>query len=108
MRFHDACTDPDILPDVNNAKMAGTMKVIKEYLHSCHGIMRAPFAYVIRKTTIVQTCGDYPKCVSPDDEIFARMLHLPPENNKLYGEKIAQSVKEAYSRVQNNIYNILD
>ena len=50
--------------------MAGMMESIKENLRSCHGVMKAHLAYIVRKTIIVQTYGDYP-------------LHLPPSKNKL-------------------------
>ena len=41
--------------------------------------MRAPLGYVFRKTIIVQTFADYPKYATPNDEMIARMLHLPPD-----------------------------
>ena len=40
-------------------------------------VMRAPLAYIIRKTIIVQIYGDYPKYATPNDEMIVRMLHLP-------------------------------
>ena len=42
--------DPDVLPKVNKADMAGTME---PRLH--HGVIRAPLAYIIRKTITGQT-----------------------------------------------------
>ena len=56
--------------------MAGTIRSIEEYLRSCHGIMRVPLAYVIRKTITVQTYGDYLKYVTTDEKVIARMLAL--------------------------------
>ena len=51
--------DPDMMPKVNKADMAGMMESIKEYLRSCCGVKRA-LAYITRKTIIVQIYGDYP------------------------------------------------
>ena len=83
-----------MLSKVNKANMAWTLEVIEEYLRSRHGVMRVPLKYVIRKTIIVQTCGDYPKYVTPDEDMVARMFHLPLDKNKLHNKKSAQSVKE--------------
>ena len=77
-------------PKVNKANMAGMMKSIKEYLRSHHGVMRAPLAYIIRKTVIVQTYGDYHKYATPDDEMITRMLYLHPDKNTLHNEQSAQ------------------
>ena len=60
-RFEDKYKDPDMLPEVDNADMAGMMESIKEYLISCHGLVRAPLAYIIGKTMTVQIYGGYPK-----------------------------------------------
>ena len=60
-RLEDEYKDPDVLPKVNKADRAGTIESIKEYLRSCHGVIRAPLAYVIRKTILIQPYGDYPK-----------------------------------------------
>ena len=54
-KLKDKYNNPDVLPGVNKADMAGTMKSIKEYLRSHNGVMRALIAYIIRKTLIVQT-----------------------------------------------------
>ena len=35
-RLKDEYKDLDMLPNINNADMAGTMESIKEYLRSCH------------------------------------------------------------------------
>ena len=82
-KLKDKYNDPDMLPKINTSDMAGTMGAIKEYLRSCHGVVRATLAYIIRKTILVQTYGDYPKYMTPDDEMITRMLHLPQENNKI-------------------------
>ena len=51
--------------------------------------------------------GDYPKYVTPDNEVIARMLHLPPEKNRLHNEQSAQSVKEctAVYKIDNRSVN---
>ena len=59
--LEDKYKDPNVVPKVNKADMAGTMEAIKEYQRSCHSVMRAPFAYIIRKAIIVLTYVDYPK-----------------------------------------------
>ena len=64
--------------------MTKTMEAINEYFRLCHGVMRAPLAYLIMKTILVQTYGEYPKYETPDDEMIARMLHQLPDKNKLY------------------------
>ena len=62
------------------------MEAIKEYPRSCHGVAKASLAYVIRKTIKVQTYGDYPLYATPDDEMIARMLHLPTDQNKVHNK----------------------
>ena len=52
-RLEDEYKDLDVLPKVNKADIAGMMESIKEYLKSCCGVVRAPLAYIIRKTIIV-------------------------------------------------------
>ena len=64
--------------------MVGMMEAIEDYLGSCNDIMRAPLAYIIRKTTLVQTYGDYLIYAPPDNEMIARMLHLPPERTSSF------------------------
>ena len=54
-RIKEDYQHPDLLP------MTGMMEAIIEYLRSCHGVIRAPLAYVTRKNIIVQTYSDYPK-----------------------------------------------
>ena len=41
-KLKDDYKDPDMLPKINNSDMTGTMESIKEYLRSCHGVIRAP------------------------------------------------------------------
>ena len=60
-RLKDEYKDPDVLPKVNEADMAETMESIKEYLLSCHDVMRVPLAYIIEKTITVQTYGEHLK-----------------------------------------------
>ena len=76
-KLKDEYKDPGMLPKINKSDMAGTMEVIKEYLRLHHGVVRAPLAYIIRKTISVQTYGDYPTSATSDNEMIARMLHLP-------------------------------
>ena len=73
-----------MLLKINKSYMAGTMEVIEEYLRSCHGVIRVPLAYVIQKTITVQTYGDYPMYAAPNNEMTARMLHLPSDKNKAH------------------------
>ena len=49
-------------------------------------------AYIIRMSITVQTYGEYPMYATTDDEMIARMLHLPPDKNKLLPEKDVQRV----------------
>ena len=90
-RLKDKYKDQDMLPKVNKAVMAGTLEAIEDYLRSCHDVVRAPLAYIIRKTITVQTCDNYPKYVTNDEEMITRMLHPPPEKNKLHREMLSQS-----------------
>ena len=90
--------------------MEGTMEYIKKYLRSHHGVIRASFAYVIWKTITVQTYGDYPTYITPDDEI-ARMLHLPLDKNRLFSEKDARTAQAhtADCKIDNQmVYDVLD
>ena len=82
-KLKDEYKDPNMLPKINKSYVAGTMESIKEYLTVHHGVIKAPLAYVIRKTITIKTNGDYPTYATPDDEMIARMLHLPPHKNKL-------------------------
>ena len=73
--------------------MVGIMEAIKEILRSCHGIIKAPLAYIIGNTIIVKTYDNYPMYATPDEKMITRMLHLPPEKNKLLLEYDAQSAR---------------
>ena len=85
-RLKDEYNDSDVLPKVNKADMAGIMESIEEYLRSHCNVMRAPLACIIRKARTVQTYGDYPKCLTPDNEMIVRVLNLPPDKNKWHNE----------------------
>ena len=78
-KLKDECKDPSMLPKINKSDMTGMMESIKEYLRSHHGVVKAPLAYLIRKTISIQTMGDYPTYATPDDKMIARMLHLHPD-----------------------------
>ena len=99
-----------MLPKNNNVDKAGTLKAIEEHLRSHHDIIRAPLAYIVRKTITVKIYGD-PKHATPDDEKITRMLHLPQEKNKLLREHEASSVNEHTAEYEINnkeVCNILD
>ena len=83
-----------MLPKINKADMAGTMEVIKKYLRTHCSVIRAPLAYIMKKTILVKTYDDYLKHATPDDEVIARMIHLSPDKNKLLLECNDHSVKE--------------
>ena len=72
-----------MLQKMNKPDMAETMGGIKEYLRSCHGVVRAPLEYIITNTITVQVYGDYPVDATPDDKMIASILQLPPDKNKL-------------------------
>ena len=42
-----------MLPKINKSDMTGMMESIEEYLRACHDVIKAPLAYIIRKTIIV-------------------------------------------------------
>ena len=110
-RLKDSYKDPDVLPKVNKADMAGMMESIVEYLRSHCGVVRTPLVYVIRKTIIVQIYGDCPNYATPDDKMIAMMLHLPPDKNKMHNEQSAQSLMEhtaEYEIDNRTVYDILD
>ena len=91
--------------------MAGMMQANKEYLRLCHGVMRAPLPYVIRKTVVVQTYCDNPWYATPDDKMITRMSHLPQDKNKLYIERQDSSTKEhtpKYKIDDRKVYDILN
>ena len=78
--------------------MEGMMETIEEYLRLHHGVIRAPLAYVIRKTMIVQTFGDYSEYATTDGKRIARILQLPQDKNKLL----------EYEIDKRTLYDILD
>ena len=74
-------------------------------------VVTAPLAYVTRKTLIVQTYGDYLMYATHDNEMIARMLHLPSDKNKVHNKQSAQSVTQhaAEYKIDNrSVYDILD
>ena len=85
--------DPDVLPKINKSDMAGTMESINEYLRSHCGVVKAPLAYVIKKSITVQTYCEYPLHRTPDDEMIARILHLPLDKNKLLQKRMFRESK---------------
>ena len=110
-RLKDEYKDLDVLSKVSKADMAGSMGSIKQYLRSQHDVMRAPIAYVIRMTIIVQTYGDYPNYTISDDNMIARMLHLLPDKNKLHNEQSSPSANEhttEYEIDNRSVYDMLD
>ena len=87
------------------------MEAIKEYLRLHCGVVWAPLTYVIQKTITVQTYGDYPTYATPDDEMIARILHLPLEKNMLLHEtdtQVGQACMTEYKIDNRTIYDILD
>ena len=102
--------DPDVLTKVNKSDMARMMEDIKEYLTSCCGDVQATLVYVIRKTITVQTYGNYPTYATPDDEMITRMLHLPPEKNKLHviNVQTVGACMPEYKIDNKTVYDILD
>ena len=75
--FNNDYKNPDMLPKVNKAG------AIEEYLTLFCGVIRVPFAYIIRKNMIVQTYSNYPMYATPDDKIINRVLHLPSDKSKI-------------------------
>ena len=73
--------------------------------------MRASLAYILRMTITVYTHGDYPKYLTPNKEMIAKMLHLPLDKNKFHNEQSAQSMTEGmveYKIDSSSVYDILD
>ena len=73
--------------------------------------MKVPLAYIIRKTTMVQFYGNHPKYATPEDKMIVRMLHLPPDRNKLYNKQSAHSVAEhtaEYNIDNRSFYEVMD
>ena len=54
-KLKDEYKDLNVLPKINKSDIEGMMESIEEYLRSCHGIVRAPLAYVIMKYVAFKT-----------------------------------------------------
>ena len=93
-KLKDEYKDPNMLPKVNKSDMAGMMEFIKEYLRSCHRVVKTPLACIISKSITVQTYGEYPMYATPDNQMINRMLHLPPDKNRLLLEKDVQKAQD--------------
>ena len=106
MRLKADYKDPYMLLKVNKTDMAGTMEAIKEYLRSCHGAVQTPLANILRKTMIVQTYDDYTKYATPENKMITKMLHLPPDKNKVLLEHNVHSAKEHIDN--RTLYDIFD
>ena len=48
-KYKEEYKDPDVLHKINKSDMTGMMEANEEYLRSCHGVMQAHLAYVIRR-----------------------------------------------------------
>ena len=92
-KLKDEYKDPNLLPKINKSDTAGMIESIKEYLRLHCGVIQAPLAYIIRKTITVQTHGDYPMYATPDDEMIARMLHLPQTRTNFFQKKMLKQYK---------------
>ena len=102
--------DPVMLAKVNKAHLTGTMEAIIDYLRSCHFVVRAPLAYVIRETIAVQTYSDYPKYATPwgwndheDVTPILRQEQAPLGASCLYSQRTCGRV---YDRQQNCLWYI--
>ena len=110
-KLKDEYEESNMLPKINKSKMARTTEAMKVYVRSCQGVMRTPLAYIVRKTKIVETYGDYDKYKTTENEMIARVIHLPPDRKKLIPEKDAQTVQTyiAEYKIDNRtVYDILD
>ena len=70
-----------------------------------------PLAYVIRKSILVKTYGDYPKYATPDNKIITRTLYLPLYKNKLHNEKYTHPVRECMAKYEidnRSVYDTFD
>ena len=61
-RLKDEYKHPEVFLRINKSDVAGKLETIEEYLRSCHGVMRVPPAYIIRKNiirpgVIMQVCN---------------------------------------------------
>ena len=110
-KLKDKYKDPNMLSTINKSDMAGMMEAIKEYLRSHCIVMRAPLAYIIRKTIQVQTYDEYLMYATPDNKMITRMLHLPPDKTKILLDSYIQSTKAhmvEYKIDNRSVYDILD
>ena len=67
-------------------------------------------AYIIKKIITVQTYGGHPTYPTPDNKMITRMLHLPPDKNKLHLEKdaqTAQACKAEYKVDNRRVYDVM-
>ena len=110
-KLEDKYKDPNVLSKINKPDMAGMMESIEECIRAHPSVIKAPLVYIIMKTITVQTNGDYPTYATQDDEIIARMLHLPSHKNRLQLESSVDKVKDCKAEyiIDNRmIYDILD
>ena len=59
----------------------------------------------------MQTYGDYPRYVTPDNEMVIRILHLPSDKNKVQNKQSTQSATEyttEYKIDNRTVFDILD
>ena len=92
-----------MLPKVNKADMIGAMEAIKESLRSHHDAMRAPLAYIIRKTKVVQTHDDYPRYVTHNDLLLDRNKLLLEQNSSCIKKPTAE-----YEMDNRTVYHTLN
>ena len=95
----------------NKTDVERMIEAIKEYFASHCVVIRVLLVYVIRKTIIIQIFSDYPKYATSDDEMIARMIHLPPDKSRLLlGHNISSVREQAAEYKINNrtVYDILD
>ena len=83
-KLKDEYNDPDVLPKISKSDMAVTIDATKEYLRSCHGVIRAPLADIIRKAIIVQNYGDYPTYATHDNEMITRIYTYPQKRTSSF------------------------
>ena len=110
-KLKDEYKDPNVLLKINKSDMVGNDGVHQRVPQCTCGIIKAPLAYVIRKTITVQTYGDYLRYATPDNEMIARMLHLPSHKNKLQLESSVGKVKDHMAEFiidKRMVYDILD
>ena len=82
-------------------------KTIKEYLKSCHGVVRALLHTSLGRSHY----GDHARYATNDSKMITRMLYLSPDKNKLLVERSARSVKKytvEYKIDNRTVYNKVD